>query len=121
MQIRYRRYSKETDAVIMHYVHRSPDNLKQAFRWTAFHLSRSVKGIEQRYYNHLYYNSENNKYFRRDINDYGQKPKMKVRKRIALLLMLVSIVSVLKKDRDRGFSPLSFFLSKASIKNMLPI
>lgn len=32
MQIRYRRYSKETDAVIMHYVHRSPNNLKQAFR-----------------------------------------------------------------------------------------
>lgn len=75
MQIRYRRYSKETDAVIMHYVHRSPNNLKQAFRWAAFHLNRPVRGIEQRYYNHLYYNPENNKYFRRDINDYGQKPK----------------------------------------------
>lgn len=86
MQIRYRRYSKETDAVIMHYVHRSPDNLKQAFRWTAFHLSRSVKGIEQRYYNHLYYNSENNKYFRRDINDYGQKPKNESKKKDSITI-----------------------------------
>lgn len=49
----YRRYSKYADDVIMKYVNESPNNLAHAFRLAAFHLSRSAKGVEQRYYNHL--------------------------------------------------------------------
>lgn len=49
----YRRYSKYADSVIMKYVNESPNNLAHAFRCAAFHLNRSAKGVEQRYYNHL--------------------------------------------------------------------
>lgn len=55
MGIRYKKYSWWEDRMIMQYVNATPDNLSYAFRCAAQHIDRSVKGIEQRYYNHLCY------------------------------------------------------------------
>lgn len=54
MRTNCRRYTKYADNVIMKYVKENPGNLKQAFRYAAFHLNRTVRGVEQRYYNNLY-------------------------------------------------------------------
>lgn len=54
METKLRRYTEYHDSVIMKYVNKYPGNLKQAFRYAAFHLGRTVRGIEQRYYNNLY-------------------------------------------------------------------
>lgn len=53
MRIRFKKYSWWEDRMIMKYVNETPDNLSYAFRCAAAHIDRTVKGIEQRYYNHL--------------------------------------------------------------------
>lgn len=61
---RYKKYSEFEDSVILNYINQSPNNLTQAFRWSAFHLNRSVKAIEQHYYKCLCYNQTNNTYYK---------------------------------------------------------
>ncbi len=61
---RYKKYSEFEDSVILNYIKQSPNNLTQAFRWSAFHLNRSVKAIEQHYYKCLCYNQANNTYYK---------------------------------------------------------
>lgn len=54
MRTNYKVYTKYEDGVIMKYVKENPDNLARAFRFAAAHLDRTVRGIEQNYYNSLY-------------------------------------------------------------------
>lgn len=61
---KYKKYSNFEDSVILNYIRKSPNNLSQAFRWSAFHLNRSVKAIEQHYYKCLCYNQSNNTYYK---------------------------------------------------------
>lgn len=61
---KYKKYSEFEDSVILNYIKKSPNNLSQAFRWSAFHLNRSVKAIEQHYYKYLCYNQSNNTYYK---------------------------------------------------------
>lgn len=75
MRVTYRRYSKYADEVILQYVQQNPGNLQYAFRLAAFHLSRSVKGVEQRYYNHLHNNYKAHNNYRQSINSYNPPVK----------------------------------------------
>lgn len=56
---KYKRYSKFEKDVILHWVNKSPNNLRQAFRWAAFHLNnRTAHAIEQFYYTTLCHQRE---------------------------------------------------------------
>lgn len=54
MRTNCRVYTNYEDGVIMRYVKENPDNFTRAFRLAAAHLNRTVRGIEQHYYNSLY-------------------------------------------------------------------
>lgn len=93
MRVTYRRYSKYADEVILQYVQQNPGNLQHAFRLAAFHLSRSIRGIEQRYYNHLYNNYKVHYSYRQSMNSYNPlvKKERKLKDKITISIGKYSI------------------------------
>ena len=84
--MKYRRYNKDADNIILYWVNKSPDNLKHAFRCAAYIMGRTPKGVEQRYYNCLY--NEDNSY---EVTHYSNYSKVVCHKKETKAPLLKSL------------------------------